>query len=64
LGAFLTALALVLVLEGLLLAVSPMRFRQALALFSRLDDASLRRFGVYAMLLGLVLTFLVKSFFG
>lgn len=57
----LTALALVLVIEGILPFVGPGRYRQMVAQIVRLGDNQLRTFGLVSMIAGLVLLFLVRS---
>ena len=57
----LTALALVLVIEGILPFVGPGRYRQMVAQIVRLSDNQLRTFGLAAMIAGIVLLFIVRS---
>ena len=57
----LTALALVLVIEGILPFVGPGRYRQLVAQIVRLSDNQLRTFGLAAMIAGIVLLFIVRS---
>lgn len=57
----LTALALVLVIEGILPFVAPGRYRQLVAQIVRLSDNQLRTFGLAAMIAGVVLLFFVRS---
>ena len=57
----LTALALVLVIEGILPFVRPGRYRQMVAQIVRLSDNQLRTFGLAAMIAGIVLLFIVRS---
>lgn len=52
---FLRALALVMVIEGLLPFLSPHRFRESLLRAASLQDRSLRLFGLVAMVLGAAL---------
>ena len=59
--AILTALALVLVLEGILPFVGPGRYKQLVAQIVLLSDNQLRIAGLAAMIAGLVLLFLVRS---
>ena len=59
--AILTALALVLVLEGILPFVGPGRYKQLVAQIVLLSDNQLRTAGLVAMIAGLVLLFLVRS---
>jgi uncharacterized protein YjeT (DUF2065 family) len=54
------ALALVLVIEGILPFVSPRRFREMLRLAGEMDDRALRSSGLLSMLAGLVVLFLVR----
>ncbi len=54
------ALALMLVLEGLMPFASPSALRRALDTMSKLDDSALRIAGFASMLLGLLLLFLVN----
>lgn len=60
-GDLLSALALYLVLEGVLPFVSPPGWRRSLALLARMTDGQLRLFGLGAMIGGLVLLLLVRS---
>ena len=57
----LTALALVLVLEGILPFVGPDRYKQLVAQIVRLNDNQLRTAGLVTMIAGLVLLFFVRS---
>ncbi len=57
----LAALALVLVLEGLAIAVFARSIPELLAEMERVDGASLRRIGVIAALIGTVLYLLVRG---
>lgn len=57
----LTALALVLVIEGILPFVGPGRYRQMVAQIVRLSDNQLRTFGLAAMIAGIVLLFVVRG---
>ena len=56
----LTALALVLVIEGILPFVGPGRYRQMVAQIVRLGDNQLRAFGLASMIAGLLLLFFVR----
>lgn len=56
------ALALVLVLEGILPFANPDGVRRALAAIDRMSDSQLRAAGLSAMLIGLLLLFLVNRF--
>ncbi|MDH4107243.1 MAG: DUF2065 domain-containing protein [Gammaproteobacteria bacterium] len=57
----LTAVALYLVLEGMLPFISPDGFRRAVIHIARLGDNSLRVGGLTAMAAGLLLLFLVRA---
>ena len=56
----LSALALVLVIEGIVPFVSPQSLRRMLATVSQLDDRSLRITGLASMILGVVMLYLVR----
>jgi uncharacterized protein YjeT (DUF2065 family) len=56
---FPVAIALVFVVEGVLPFLSPARWRTAIATIARMDDASIRRFGLFSMLAGVGLLYLV-----
>ena len=51
----LAALALVLILEGLLPLISPTKWREMFAQFLQLQDGQIRFFGLGTVLLGLFL---------
>lgn len=57
----LTAVALVLVIEGILPFVAPGRYRQMVAQIVRLGDNQLRTFGLGAMLAGVLLLFFIRG---
>ena len=57
---FLAALALLLVIEGVIPFVNPQALRRMLATMSQLDDRSLRTAGLVSMLLGIVLLYFVR----
>lgn len=57
---FLAALALLLVIEGVIPFVNPQALRRMLATMSQLDDRSLRAAGLVSMLLGIVLLYFVR----
>ena len=57
----LTAVALVLVIEGMLPFVRPRRYKQLVAQIVQLSDNQLRLFGLSAMIIGIVLLFVVRS---
>jgi len=54
------ALALVFVIEGVLPFLSPARWRAMMMTVARLDDSSLRRFGLFSMVFGVLLLYLVN----
>jgi uncharacterized protein len=54
------ALALVFVIEGVLPFLSPSRWRAMMMTVARLDDPSLRRFGLVSMVFGVLLLYLVN----
>jgi uncharacterized protein YjeT (DUF2065 family) len=54
------ALALVFVIEGILPFLSPARWRAIMMTVARLDDSSLRRFGLVSMVFGVLLLYLVN----
>lgn len=58
---FLTALALVLVIEGLFLAVAPLRVKQILALMETVPPESLRVGGLAAAALGVFCVWLLRG---
>ena len=57
----LTAVALVLVIEGMLPFVKPGRYKQVVAQIVRLSDNQLRLFGLGSMIFGILLLFIVRS---
>jgi len=57
----LTAVALLLVIEGMLPFIGPQAYKQLVAQISRLGDNQLRTFGLTSMIAGLVLLFFVRS---
>jgi uncharacterized protein YjeT (DUF2065 family) len=56
----LAALALMLILEGILPFLNPRRYRNLLKMLDEMDDATVRRIGFISMLLGLGLLYLVR----
>ena len=56
----LTALALVLVIEGLLPFAAPGRYRQMVAEIVRLSDNHIRIVGLVVIVVGLVLLYVVR----
>ncbi len=57
----LTALALVLVIEGLLPFASPGRYRQMVAQIVGMSDNNIRAVGLVVIVIGLALLFVVRS---
>lgn len=57
---FWVALALVLVIEGLMPALAPGAFRQAMATIAEMDDRALRISGLASMIIGAILLYLLK----
>ena len=57
----LTAVALVLVIEGMLPFIGPDRYREVVAQIARLSDNQLRTIGLTAMITGLLLLFIVRN---
>lgn len=57
----LAALALVMVLEGLLPALSPRSYRKAMLTMSSMDERSLRITGLVSMVAGAVFLYLIKN---
>ena len=55
------AIALVLIVEGVLPFASPGRMRQILEQIQQISDAQLRRMGAISMIAGLVLLYFVKN---
>lgn len=58
----LRALALVIIIEGILPFLAPARFRQSLQRLSQLDDRMLRIVGVSSMIIGLIALQAVRYF--
>jgi uncharacterized protein YjeT (DUF2065 family) len=56
----LAALALMLVLEGILPFLNPHRYRNLLKMLDQMDDATVRRIGLVSMLIGVGLLYLVR----
>ncbi|MBI4697035.1 MAG: DUF2065 domain-containing protein [Gammaproteobacteria bacterium] len=56
----LAAVALVLVIEGMLPFVSPQRYRQTLEAVTKLEDRNLRTIGFVSMMAGVILLYLVR----
>jgi uncharacterized protein YjeT (DUF2065 family) len=54
------ALALVLIIEGILPFISPTRWRVMIATVAQMEDRVIRNFGLGSMMLGLLLLYLVN----
>lgn len=59
-GDLLAALALVLVIEGMVPFVNPQSLRRMLETVSQLDDRTLRIMGLVSMICGVVMLYLVR----
>ena len=59
-GDLLAAIALVLVIEGILPFINPQGLRKTLQMMSELDDRSLRWLGLVSMLAGVGLLYIVR----
>jgi len=57
----LTAIALVLIIEGMLPFIGPGKYKQLVAQVAQLSDNQLRTFGLSAMIAGLLLLFFVRN---
>lgn len=57
----LIALALMLVIEGLLPFLNPAGFKQAMQMISQMTDKQLRITGFISMMLGLLLMYIVNN---
>ncbi len=57
----LAAVALMLVIEGMLPFLSPGMMRQALAAMAAMDDHTLRLTGLFSMAAGVVVLYLVRG---
>lgn len=55
------ALALMMVVEGVLPALSPDMFRRVLITLAQMDDRTLRNTGLISMVLGAVLVYLLRN---
>lgn len=56
-----SALALVLVLEGLLPTLSPRAYRKAMLAMVQMDERSIRITGLISMIIGALFLYLVKN---
>lgn len=60
----LTGLGLVAVIEGLVLALAPLRFEDALEMFRRMDVQTRRRLGLIAVAVGVMLIWFGRRVIG
>ncbi len=63
-SSLITAIALVLIIEGLLPFLSPSAWREAFMRMGRLADGQIRFIGLSSMLIGLILLFVFSPFDG
>lgn len=57
---FWTAIALVMVIEGLMPALSPRGYRKAMLAMTQMDERSLRITGLVSMIAGALFLYLIK----
>jgi len=60
-GDFGAAIALVLVIEGIMPFLSPKTWKETLRTVSEMDEATLRSIGFTSMMLGVILLYLVRG---
>ncbi|NND65676.1 MAG: DUF2065 domain-containing protein [Gammaproteobacteria bacterium] len=58
---FLSAIGLVLILEGMMPFIAPERARQTFAILAQLDNRVLRTMGLLALLAGVVLLSFIRA---
>jgi uncharacterized protein YjeT (DUF2065 family) len=58
---FLSALGLVLILEGIPYFISPLRMKEFMRQIQEIDDGTLRKIGLLAMIIGLLIIYLVRK---
>ena len=58
---FLTAIALIFILEGLLLFISPSRLKKALEIIRRYSENNIRFVGMIAIIIGIVLLWIIRK---
>ncbi|HVC38045.1 MAG TPA: DUF2065 domain-containing protein [Gammaproteobacteria bacterium] len=61
--ALLTAIGLMLVIEGIMPFLNPHTFRQTLAAVAQANDKVLRIAGLVSMIVGVILLYLARSLF-
>jgi uncharacterized protein YjeT (DUF2065 family) len=60
-GDLLAALALVMVIEGIVPFVSPHAMRRMLEMVARIDDRTLRMSGLFSMICGVIMLYIVRQ---
>jgi uncharacterized protein len=60
-GDLLAALALVMVIEGIVPFVSPQAMRRMLEKVARIDDRALRLSGLFSMICGVIMLYIVRQ---
>lgn len=60
-GDLFAALALVLIIEGLLPFANPGGMRRTMAALAKMDESRLRRFGLLSLIIGLLLLYFVRT---
>jgi hypothetical protein len=60
-GDLFSALALVLIIEGLMPFANPGGMRRTMAMLAQMDDSRLRRFGLISIIIGLVLLYFIRT---
>jgi len=58
---FLSALGLVLIFEGIPYFISPPRMKEFMRQIQEMDDGALRKMGLSAMIIGLLIIYLVRK---
>lgn len=58
---FFTAMALVLVIEGLMPCLSPKSWREAVTSIAGMSDTQIRRFGIVSIIAGAILLYIIRS---
>jgi uncharacterized protein YjeT (DUF2065 family) len=59
-SSLLVAISLMLILEGIMPFLYPQRWRRLVAQLAQISDANMRWLGLFSMLLGLVILWLVR----
>jgi uncharacterized protein YjeT (DUF2065 family) len=58
---FLSALGLVLIFEGIPYFISPPRMKEFMQQIQEMDDGTLRKMGLLAMIIGLLIIYLIRK---